>query len=116
MICLEQTKDIVPTTTEGQQVESFKYVRKADKPEKKNFLHFSSNRQYEIALNNWQELIKWQEVEEPEEDNPKYMKPYYIDGGYAGEEFDRKEYESEHTKFQEELKSGVILLELTPKE
>lgn len=56
-------------------------------------------------------LTKWQEVKEPEEDDPKYMKPYYIDGGYAGEEFDRDEYEQDLSAFKAKMKKGLVQLE-----
>lgn len=55
--------------------------------------------------------IEWQEAKEPSEDDPHYMKSYYSKGGYLGKEFDRKEYEQDKTKFQQETRDGTILIE-----
>ncbi len=89
------TKENLSHYYEGQQVESFKYVRKELKKEVEEDTGTSFVIKY---------TEQWQEVEQPE---------------HQIESITRKntwETNPKYTQFQEELKSGVILLEVITKE
>ncbi len=82
---------------EGQEVESFKYVRRIEFEEDEGAVMASI------------ELIEWQEVEQPAEEEKVYIDDEDIEKGYAPDFIFTND---EYTQFQEDKKSGVILLEI----
>ncbi len=98
----------------GQEVESFKYAR-AHCPECGEIVERKTpyyNCCHKCQVANVEAEIEWQEVEEPEEEEKVYIDDEDIEKGYAPDFIFTND---EYTQFQEELKSGAILLEVITK-